>query len=42
MSWKGGKVTSLYLKGMKGSTAKVKVNGEIKSLSIKTGEVTVL
>jgi len=42
MSWKGGKVTSLYLKGMKGSTAKVKVNGEIKSLLIKTGEVTVL
>jgi alpha-L-fucosidase 2 len=42
MSWKDGKVTSLHLKGMKGSTAKVKVNGEIKSLLIKTGEVHVL
>jgi alpha-L-fucosidase 2 len=42
MSWKDGKVTSLHLKGMKGRTAKVKVNGEIKSLLIKTGEVHVL
>jgi alpha-L-fucosidase 2 len=42
MSWKDGKVTSLHLKGLKGSTAKVKVNGEIKSLLIKTGEVHVL
>ena len=42
MSWKDGKVTSLHLKGLKGSTARVKVNGEIKSLLIKTGEVHVL
>jgi hypothetical protein len=42
MSWKNGKVTSLHLKGLKGSAARVKVNGEIKSLLIKTGEVHVL